>query len=123
MIGMEVLGNVSHVSPALVVILFRSATGDIRPDHPGAGTSRRVDGRPMLCDGKWAVKVEVGVDGIGGCVELNDKLCLNLIEKIVEWGVVLDGKVRDEFTKNLCDEEKDIGFVKSCVTMGPRTFA
>ena len=85
MVDLEVLRNVCHMCPSLVTVLFSSAVRDIRPNHPCAGPSRRVDGSPVVCTGECVMEAEVDVDVSGGLGEGEDELCLQLVEESVEW--------------------------------------
>ncbi len=76
MVDLEVLRNVGHMCPSLVTVLFSSAVRDIRPNHPCASPSRRVDGRPVVCTGKCAMEAKIDVDGAGGLGEGENELCL-----------------------------------------------
>ena len=76
MVDLEVLRNVGHVCPSLVTVLFSSAVRDIRPNHPCAGPSRRVDGSPVACTGECAMEAKIHVDGSSGLGESENELCL-----------------------------------------------
>ena len=85
MVDLEVLRNVGHVCPSLVTVLFSSAVRDIRPNHPCAGPSRRVDGSPVVCTGECVMEAEVDVDGVSGLSEFKDELSLCFAKESVKW--------------------------------------
>ena len=56
----KVLWNVSHVGPAFLAILLRSAVWYVRPHYPRARTRGFAGGSPILSVGERSVEAEIG---------------------------------------------------------------
>ena len=73
---LEVLGNVGHVSPASVTILFGCTVWHDRPNDPCACSGGRVDGNPIVRVWKVAMESKVTLCGVAVAGEGYVDLCL-----------------------------------------------